>query len=271
MFPWTDGFHWTATHIIFLSLFFLALAIIGSTVASAIGRSLSDFRQHRAAAICWRDNFSELPESARRCRHQLAGRVESRICDNAFDCRTCPIYVNFASLPAHTPDKNVGVCYSDNMLYHRGHTWVRHDWDGTYAVGLDEFALHLIGRPDSVRLPAPFEELESDGIAWTMTKNGYQIRVRAPLSGTVVATGGPEKGWYVKILPHGEPNLRHLLSGPEMTGWLASEVDRLHIQLSSTKDGSPCLADGGMLMPDLMDAEPKANWDPVLASTFLDS
>lgn len=270
MFPWTDGFHWTATHIIFLSLFFMALAIIGTTVLSAIGRSLSDFRQHRAAAICWRENFARLPVSERRCRHQLAGRVASRLCDNAFDCRTCANYPSFASLPSHAREKNACLCYSDKLLYHRGHTWVRHDWDGTFAVGLDEFAIHVIGRPDSVELPATFEELESDGIAWTMMKNGHKIRVRSPLGGTVVATGGPEKGWYVKILPKGEPNLRHLLSGAEVQGWLAAEVDRLHLQLGSPNSG-PCLADGGTLMPDLMDGQANANWDPVLASTFLDS
>jgi glycine cleavage system H lipoate-binding protein len=270
MFPWTDGFHWTATHIIFLSLFFAALAIIVSTVIFALWRAGSDFRKHRAAAICWRDNFAELPEAERHCRHQLAGRVESRICDNAFDCRTCPNYANFAVLPAKVSTKNVGVCYSDKLLYHRGHTWVRREWDGTYAVGLDEFAIHLIGQPDSVELPALFEEMESEGIAWTMIKNGHKVQVRAPLSGTVVSTGGPEKGWFVKILPHGEPNLRHLLSGPEVPGWLASEIGRLQLQLSS-RSGGPCLPDGGMLMPELMDAEPKANWDAVLASTFLDS
>ena len=32
----------------------------------------------------------------------------------------------------------------------------------------------------------------------------------------------------------------------------------------------PCLADGGTLMPNLMDAEPGADWDTILASTFLE-
>jgi hypothetical protein len=135
---------------------------------------------------------------------------------------------------------------------------VRPEWDGTYAVGLDEFALHLIGRPDSVELPPLFEKLESEGIAWRMKKNGHDIRVRAPLGGTIISTGGPEKGWYLKILPHGEPNLRHLLSGAEVPGWLAAEIDRLQLQLSSA-EATPSLADGGMLRPELMDVEPKTN------------
>ena len=105
MFPWVDGFHWTATHIIFLSLFFSALLVILSTVVSAIWHVSSDFRTHRAAEMCWHGNFEELPEAERRCRHQLAGRVAHRTCDNAFDCRSCVNYPQFAALPANAPLK----------------------------------------------------------------------------------------------------------------------------------------------------------------------
>src|SRR5207302_1537717 len=34
------------------------------------------------------------------CRHELVGRVISRTCDNAFDCRRCRNYSHFAVLPA---------------------------------------------------------------------------------------------------------------------------------------------------------------------------
>ncbi len=270
MFPWVDGFQWTATHLIFLSLFFAAGATILTTFVLAIWRASCDFRAHRAAQVCWHDNFLELPEAERHCRHQLAGRIGYRICDHAFDCRECANYPHFASLPAKVLTQNVGVGYSNKLLYHRGHTWVRPERDGTFAVGLDEFANHLIGHPDKVELPEMFDEMESEGIAWRMKKNGHEIRVRAPLGGTVISTGGPKEEWYLKILPHGPANLRHLLSGPEVQGWLAGEIDRLQLQLSAP-NAEPCLADGGTLMPELMDAEPQADWDTVLASTFLDS
>lgn len=270
MFPWTDGFHWTATHVIFLSLFFSAVLIILSTFVSGVWRTMGDFRKRRAAATCWRETFVELPAGERLCRHQLAGRVASRTCDNAFDCRTCPNYEKFAARPISTAPKTVGVPYSDELLYHRGHTWVRPDSDGTYCVGLDEFAKHLIGKPDSLKLPAVCDEIESEATAWSMTKNGHRVRVRAPLGGTVIAVGGPDNEFYVKILPRGEANLLHLLRGPEVAGWLASEVDRLQLQLSAP-NAPPCLADGGTLMPELMDAEPQADWENVLAGTFLES
>ena len=153
MFPWVDGFHWSPGHIIFLSLFFAVVLTILVTFASALWRTASDFRTHRATEMCWRTNFAELPEAERRCRHEFAGRVPYRICDNAFDCRHCPKYEEFAALPARAPSKNAGVNFSNELLYHRGHTWVRPEDDGTSTVGLDELAHHLIGHPDSVQLP----------------------------------------------------------------------------------------------------------------------
>jgi len=267
MFPWIDGFHWTPTHIIFLSLFGAALSAILATAVWGLWRTLGDFRKHLAAATCWRENFGELPAAEKRCRHELAGRLPFRLCDHAFDCRTCPSYDKFAALPANVPAGRAGVSYSDNLLYHRGHTWVRSDWDGTFAIGLDEFAKHLVGSPEFVKLPEVCDEVESEGIAWTMIKNGHKIRVCAPLSGTVISTGGPGNDFYLKILPHGQPNLRHLLKGPEVAGWLVAEVDRLQMQMSN---GKSTLADGGTMMPDLMDAEPDADWEAVLESTFID-
>jgi Glycine cleavage H-protein len=270
MFPWTDGFHWTAGHIIFLSLFFAVVLTILATLASAVWRTASDFRTHRATEICWRMNFADLPEAERRCRHQLAGRVSSRICPNAFDCRHCPNYAEFAALPANAPSQNVGIDYSDDLLYHRGHTWVRQEPDGTLTVGLDDLAHYLVGHPDSVELPAKGSEIECNAIAWHMRKNGHDIPVRAPIDGTVVSTGGDEQGWYLKLCPREPVNLRHLLRGPEVPGWLSAELDRLKLQLCAPNI-MPCMADGGTLMPELMDTMPEADWDTVIAATFLET
>jgi hypothetical protein len=113
-------------------------------------------------------------------------------------------------------------------------------------------------------------EIEKDGVAWRMIKNGHEIRVRAPLDGTVVKTGGAEQGWYLRLRPSGAADLRHLLHGAEVPGWLSRELDRIQLQLSAPGE-APCLADGGSLIPDLMDAMPNADWDTLLASTFLES
>ncbi len=269
MFPGVDGFHWTFGHIFFLAVFFAVALTIASMVARAAWRAARDLRTGKAASICWQADFEELPLAERRCRHELAGRVDHRTCPNAFDCRHCADYPRFAELPAADGKQTFGLNYPDDRFYHRGHTWVRPEADGVLTVGLDDLASRVIGRPDGVALPAVGSEMEEQGIAWTMRKNGQEIRVRAPLEGTVAEVGGIEQGWYLKLRPRGEANLRHLLRGAEVPGWLGRELERLQVELAPA-GAVPSLADGGILVDGLMDAVPSADWDGVLAATFLE-
>jgi len=269
MFPGFDGFHWTLGHILFLTIFFAVLLTLVTTVIIALRRTARDLKTGEASAICWHADFSELPESERRCRHELAGRVDERTCPNAFDCRRCPDYARFAALAAVADTTTFGLNYPTDRFYHRGHTWVRAEQDGAYTVGLDDMAEHIVGEPDSVELPAPGWDLIAQGPAWEMTKNGREIRVRAPIDGKVVETGGYDKGWYLRVQPKGQAELRHLLRGAEVNGWLNAELERLQIQLVQPEI-APSLADGGILMRGLMDAVPSADWDTALAATFLE-
>jgi len=229
---------------------------------------------NQAIELCWKSEFAELPESDRRCRHELAGRVISRTCDNAFDCRHCSKYSQFAVLPARGTVQTLGLHYAEDRFYHRGHTWVQPREDGTFTIGLDEFADHLIGNPDSTKMPELGRRVEINQTAWRIKKNGNDIRVRTPIEGTVVAVGSREQGWYLKVRPrlnaHDPATVRHLLRGPEVHGWLSRELERLQLQLRAPNT-PPALADGGVLMPDLMDALPEADWNNVLADTFLEA
>ena len=151
-------------------------------------------------------------------------------------------------------------------------TWVRDLWRaaGSTSDEAELVAEHLIGAPDKVELPAPGELIDANGTAWLATKGHRNMRVRAPIDGTVVETGGPGQGWYLRVRSEGMPNLRHLLRGPEVNAWLSKELERLQIQLG-TPGASPSLADGGILMSGLMDAMPEADWDNALAATFLEN
>ena len=271
MFPGVDGFHWAAGHVIFLCLFFVVVVTIAATVLKAALRTARDFRTHTAIDLWWKANFAQLPIADRRCRHELAGRMISRTCDHQFDCRTCENYEHFAMLPATGHTDDLGLDYPADCMYHRGHTWVRPEQDGTVSIGLDALADHLIGKPDSIRLPKAGDELEVNQTAWRIKKNGHEIDVRAPLEGTVLSVG--EDGWTMKLRPRVDlkdpKSLRHLLRGPEVHGWIARELERLQLQLRPA-GALPSLADGGVLVHGLMDAVPSSDWDSVIADTFLE-
>ncbi len=164
-----------------------------------------------------------------------------------------------------------GMTFPLDRMYHRGHTWVRCESDGTVTVGLDELGSRLLGRPDQVVLPAAGSHVEVNGTALRIHKRGAEVRVLCPVDGEIIETGGPALGWYLKVRPaHAEDQaFRHLLRGAEIRPWLMRELERL--QLTLTAEGaSPTLADGGVPVADLAAAYPNADWDAVCGEMFLE-
>ena len=99
----------------------------------------------------------------------------------------------------------LGLKYPATNFYHRGHAWVREEPDGTVTVGLDDFASRLTGRPDSVALPPVGTKLQANGAGRRMSRNGAEVRILAPVDGEVLAIGGPDEGFYLKLRPLARP------------------------------------------------------------------
>jgi hypothetical protein len=90
------------------------------------------------------------------------------------------------------------------------------------------------------------------------------------VDGEVVATGGPDQGWYLKVRPVAadERTFRHLLRGGEVKAWLLREMERLQLALSA-EGAAPTLADGGVPVADIAACYPEADWDAVCGQMFL--
>jgi glycine cleavage system H lipoate-binding protein len=277
VFPGIYEFSWDAGHIIFLGIFYSVVVVVASTVIIAMLRAIRGFSHRRAEAVRWHLDFEDLPPKARACRHELSGEVAERTCPNHFDCRHCEAHPKFvaAQPPAAAIDPaavlNVaGFQLPADRLYHRGHTWVRTESDGTLAIGLDDLGAHLIGNPDSTELPAPGEHLLANGTAWRVEKKGVSVRVLSPVDGEVLAVGGVDDPWVLKVKadPQGA-DLRHLLTVAEARPWMLREVERLQMSLATDGVG-PALADGGMPIDDFTSAIPAEQLDEVCGLMFLE-
>jgi glycine cleavage system H lipoate-binding protein len=192
------------------------------------------------------------------------------MCENSFDCRACARHAEFSTAPALPPRQDMlGFAAPLDRLYHRGHAWARTEPDGTVTVGLDELGLRLIGKPDRVLLPREGARVKANGTAWSVQRHGATVRILAPVDGTVVATGGPEAGWYLKLHPEEpEPDMRHLLRGGEVHLWMMRELDRLQL-LAAAGGSSPVLADGGVPVADLGAALPRSEWEGICGEMLL--
>jgi len=272
MFPFVDGFHWTFGHVLFLSVFGAVLAVIGVTLLVSVRRAARVAQSGLADAIRWKSDFHDLAECDRQCRHELAGRVEHRHCHNEFDCRECETHPKLVhAAAAEQFDAGAyGLSYPADRLYHRGQTWVHREADGTLTVGLTDLGRRLLGRPDRVELPSLGDRLVANGRGWTVTRNLVQVRLLSPVDGEVVEVGGPDQEFYLRLKPAvAHPNLAHLLRGAEVSGWVRSQLERLQI-LTTPGGARASLADGGVLLDDLPQAQPGADWDKVYGELFLE-
>jgi glycine cleavage system H protein len=249
--------------------------VVAATVIFAVLRSRRALRAHETDEIRWHSDFHDLPARDRVCRHVLTGELKSRECPHAFDCRLCETHARL--IAAHPPQQSgeteeeiFGMSFPMDCLYHRGHAWARPEADGTVTVGLDELGSRLVGAPDAVDLPHPGAVVHTNGTAFHIHKREADVRVLSPVDGVVVETGGPGRGWYLKVKPlNGHIDMRHLLCGAEVKPWLMREMERLQLALSA-EGAAPTLADGGVPVADIAASYPKADWDAVCGDMFLE-
>jgi hypothetical protein len=273
MFPNVSGFTWTPIHIAFLAIFFSVAAVIASTVILAAWRARRDLTQGKAASIQWHASFEDLPARDRACRHEVTGEFRQRHCERGFDCRECTTHARLVEAHPIAPAENedvFGLRYPTDRLYHRGHTWVKEEPDGTVTIGPDDLSRRMFGRLNVLELPPPGTKLELNGTAWKIRQHGDDFRVLSPVDGEVIATGSPDNGYYLKVRPAGGMlNGTHLLRGAEIRPWVMRELERLQI-LIAPDPNAPTLADGGLLVDDAADMFPEVNWPAVWGEMLLE-
>lgn len=272
MVPWVYEFHWTLFHITFLLVFFSVFVVIVTTLFLAYRKTMQSVQSRNIDSILWHSNFEDLPPKAKICRHELSGEIKNRVCDHEFDCGTCKVHALLESRKSTSPVlqfEAYGFSMPPYRLYHRGHTWVQKEKDGTYKIGIDDFGTRIIGKPHRVELPPIGTHLSVNGNGMLIKKQDAEVKILSPIAGEVVEHGDEEQGWYLKVKSdNSEKTTAHLLKGDEVPNWIMREMERLQMSFAASGVGAT-LADGGELVPDFHKHFPKADWDSVLGQIFL--
>jgi glycine cleavage system H lipoate-binding protein len=168
----------------------------------------------------------------------------------------------------------------ERLHFHPGHAWARIGAGDLVAVGVDDFAGKLVGRPSSVRLPLIGDRVAQGERAWSLTSGGKTVDMLAPIDGTVIAvnpavlaapgliTDDPYgEGWLVKVKPARiAANLSQLLSGRLARRWMEEACEGLSA-LMSPELGRVC-QDGGVPADGMARNLDPVRWDAI-ARRFL--
>ena len=269
MLPNVYEFSWEPHRIVFVAFFLTAAAVLVGYLATSLWQSWRDLRAGRAGSLRWHEDFEELPEERRLCRHALDGNAPVRTCENGFDCACCDRHRSRASAASTGSGSVHGLDIRSDTFYHRGHAWVRPEPDGRVKVGLTPLAVRMLSADARVRIPEPGDELRHGDAAFVLADES--ARILAPIEGRVVRCGF-EDGLLTLTVEPERPLTEHveLLSGHEAVDWMERELRQLQARLLGPEAAS-AWADGGAVSDDLTRAVPGADWAEVRRDMFLDA
>ena len=229
------------------------------------------------------DRLRRLPLGKRPCIHYANGYMDYRACIYDYQCEVCEFnqyveddhQVHVVSNPVDVMDIR-GFKMPQGYYFHKGHTWVRIEEDSQVRIGLDEFALRLLGPLDKITAPLVGSRVEQGRTDIALRRNDNRARVMSPVTGVVTAINAElrdtgslankdpyAKGWVMRVHTEGlRTDLKNLKIGEESGAVLSSEIDRLYNVIEAA--AGPLAADGGFLADDIYGHLPQVEWERLI-------
>jgi glycine cleavage system H lipoate-binding protein len=234
----------------------------------------------RGRIVFWKDKLKEMPQWKRPCIHHMKGRIEFKACNQEYQCGNCEFdqyfhdqYSVYAVVkPVDFLDVD-GFKVPHGFYLHRGHAWVRVEEGSEVRVGLDDFALRLLGPLDRIDAPLIGKEIQQDRADILMNRGSNAAKVLAPVSGVVTAINPRlreegslanrdpySEGWIARVHASNlRQDLRNLMMGSETEDFIGGEVNRLYRLIED--EAGPLTADGGQLGDDIYGNLPPVKWE----------
>jgi glycine cleavage system H lipoate-binding protein len=188
---------------------------------------------------------------------------------------------HFLTPKAFVIERIAGFLVPNNLMYHRGHAWARVEANDIITVGMDDFAVKLLGSVDSISLPEKGAKVKQGSPGWLIEADSRAIRMLSPVEGEVVAInrevvnspalafGDPYgKGWLLKVTnSNPAANLANMVPTAMIGKWL-EEIRETFSCLLRGQAAAGLHQDGGEPVSGLARAVDPQRWDDV-AREFL--
>jgi glycine cleavage system H lipoate-binding protein len=237
-------------------------------------------RKKRSNIASWKDRLRERPQWQRPCIHHLKGAIEYRSCTNDYHCGHCDFdqyfqdqYTVHAVVSPVDSFEVGGFKIPQGYYFHEGHTWAKLEEGPSVRIGIDDFALRVLGPFDRIECPLLGKEVQQGKQAISIIRGDKRARMLSPVTGVVTSMnpGVREQGtlahedpyangWVMTVhSPHLRKELKNLTINQESRDFIGEEVDRLFRVIEEVE--GPLAADGGTLGSDLLGIMPKLGWE----------
>jgi glycine cleavage system H lipoate-binding protein len=234
----------------------------------------------KAEIVFWKDRLKELPANQRPCLHHMKGRIDFRACTHEYRCGNCEFDQYFQDqYSVHAFVRPVdfldveGFKIPQGYYLHQGHCWAKLEEGSEVRLGIDDFALRLLGPLDRIKAPLVGKELQQNRSDILMNRGKFEAKVLSPISGVVTAVNSKlreqgslankdpySEGWILRIHSSDlRQDLKNLMIGDETEAFYSQEVDRLYNLIED--EAGPLSADGGRLHNDIFGNLPQLGWE----------
>ncbi len=236
----------------------------------------------RGLIVSWQQKLRSQPATKRPCIHHMKGRIEFKVCTNDYKCANCDFdqYFNDQySVHAVMSPVDVlevkGFKVPQGYYLHPGHTWIKVEEGSSVRVGIDEFALRLLGPLDRIEAPLMGKEVKQGHADIGASRAAHQARFLSPVSGVVTAINPKLReagdlanqdpysaGWIMSVHCNNlRGELKALMINKETGEFMEGEVDRLYEVMEEV--AGPLAADGGDLGHDIYGNMPQLGWERI--------
>ena len=187
---------------------------------------------------------------------------------------------NFMKPGAMVNERIAGFVVPRNVMFHPGHAWARAERNDIVTVGMDDFAVKLLGSAESISLPAEGSRVLQGSTGWLMKSDSRDIPMLCPVEGRIVAINkavvdSPSlafsdpygKGWMFKVVQDSpDADQENMVPTAEVSGWF--EGIRENISTRRQGQAGMLYQDGGEPVSGLARVIDPRKWDEV-AREFL--
>jgi glycine cleavage system H lipoate-binding protein len=237
-------------------------------------------RGRKTEIVFWKDRLKELPANQRPCLHHMKGRIDFRACTHEYRCGNCEFDQYFQDqYTVHAFVRPVdfldveGFKIPQGYYLHQGHCWAKLEEGSEVRLGIDDFALRLLGPLDQIQAPLVGKEIQQNRSDILMNRGKFEAKVLSPISGVVTAVNSKlreqgnvankdpySEGWILRIHSHNlRQDLKNLMIGDETETFYSQEIQRLYEVIED--NAGPLTADGGQLNSDIFGNLPELGWE----------
>jgi glycine cleavage system H lipoate-binding protein len=211
-----------------------------------------------------RERLQLLPKGERPCLLYANGLIDYKICCKNYECVFCEFdryfseqhHVHAVVRPLDVLNVR-GFRMPQGYYYHRGHTWVRVAEKADVTIGLDDFALRLLGTLDRIEAPRIGNDVVQGQPTIAIGRGAQTTLLRSPVGGVVstinlavkenaaLAAEDPYAGgWILRVHTDNlRQDLKNLLIGSEYAKHLEQDIQRLLREIEMVR--------GEMPLPDI--------------------